>query len=380
MKKYPTLYSRTSTGAVQTWYMEQDGNKYRSVSGQLDGQKTESGWQFAAIKNDGKANSTTPEQQATKEVEAKYKKKKKTGYTDDVNEIDNIGYIEPMLAKQFTDYQDSIVYPVAVENKLNGICCIRQAKGGFSRKGEQFFCIDHILRVTEALFDVFPDAVLHGELFNYELKNRLNKIASLVSVNRKPESITPADLAESEKTIKFYVYDGYGFNGITEKTPFAKRKEALKEILKGVKYVEVLDYRIANSLKEVEAELKATRQRQEEGIMVKLLNGIYEHKRSKNILKHKNFFDVEFEVVGFEEGTGNWAGCAKGVVCKLHKPTPDGKTTFTSNIRGTQEELRELWENGKKHTGKMATVEYQELSEYGVPLIPYTQLPFRDYE
>ena len=32
-KVWPTLYARTSTGAVQVWWVEQEGNKYHSVSG-----------------------------------------------------------------------------------------------------------------------------------------------------------------------------------------------------------------------------------------------------------------------------------------------------------------------------------------------------------
>ncbi len=80
-------------------------------------------------------------------------------------------------------------------------------------------------------------------------------------------------------------------------------------------------------------------------------------------------------------GTGNWNGCCKGVICQLKIKTPDGKSTFVSNIRGTQAELKDLWDNQKKYLGKLCTVRFQEKSEYGVPLIPYTELPFfRDYE
>jgi len=35
--KSATLYSRTSTGAIQTWAIETDGARYRTIYGQLDG-------------------------------------------------------------------------------------------------------------------------------------------------------------------------------------------------------------------------------------------------------------------------------------------------------------------------------------------------------
>lgn len=380
MKQFPILYSRTVTGAIQTWFAETEGGKYRTINGQEPGQKTISEWSICFCKNEGKANETTAEEQAEKEVQSLYKKKLKTGYFEKIEDIDNFQYIQPMLAKKFTDYQDDISYPVAIEPKLNGVCCIREKRGGFSRKGEKFFCIEHILKETEFLFQQFPGLVLHGELFNFEYKNLLNRITSLVSVNRKEKDVSEIDREESKRIIKLYVYDGYGANGVDEETPFKDRKKMLKSILQGLNTVKVLDYCLAHSLSDVEAALKKTRERKEEGIMIKLLHGKYEHKRSKSILKLKNFIDEEFEIVGFVEGTGNWTGCVKKVTCRLKVKTLDGRDTFESNIRGTMQELATLLKEQSKHVGKLATVTYQEKSEYGVPLIAYTSLPFRDYE
>lgn len=74
MKKlFTNLYSRDSIGNIRIWYMEQDGNKYRTISGLLDGEKVASEWTVAFSKNEGKKNATTAVEQATKEIEAKYK-------------------------------------------------------------------------------------------------------------------------------------------------------------------------------------------------------------------------------------------------------------------------------------------------------------------
>ena len=44
MKLLPTLFSRTSTGAIQQWTVQIDGNKFRVESGQTDGKKVLSEW------------------------------------------------------------------------------------------------------------------------------------------------------------------------------------------------------------------------------------------------------------------------------------------------------------------------------------------------
>lgn len=379
-KIYETLYKRTVTGKIQEWTIIATPEGFYVKEGIVGGKITETKVNRCEPKNIGKSNETDSKSQAILEAQAKFDKKLKTGYKLNIKDIDNNSYIPPMKAKKFRDYEKNIKYPVAIEDKLNGICCTVDKRGGLSYKGEQFYCIKHILNAATPLIEKYPDIYLHGELFNYEYRNLLNRIASLVSVNRKEKDISPEDELESEKIVKLYVYDFYGAEGVTKDTDYINRKKVLKDLLKNNKYIIYLDYKLANSLDDVEKALKETKESKWEGIMVKLLNGKYSHKRSKDILKLKNWSDEEFKIIGFEMGAGNWEGCCKGVVCELNKPATNGETTFTSNIRGTQEELTGLWDNQKEHLGKFCTVDFQEKSEFGIPLIPYTQLPFRDYE
>ena len=55
----------------------------------------------------------------------------------------------------------------------------------------------------------------------------------------------------------------------------------------------------------------------------------YENKRSKNLLKRKEFKDAEYLVVGMEEGDGNRTGTAKHLICKDEK-----RGKGLSNIKG----------------------------------------------
>lgn len=377
---FKTLYARTNTGAIQQWRVEVGENFYTTTYGQKDGQLVTTDPSLCLGKNIGKANETSPAQQAVKEAQALYKKKLKEGYKESIDSIDDEWFFEPQLAKQFGDYKDSVVYPLALEDKLNGIRCVITRKGAFSRKGEEFHCLDHIKDELKRLFEANPNLILDGELYNPSLKNELNKIASLVSVNRKPEDVSEDDKQRAREIVQFHVYDGFGAERVLRDSPFQERKSFLHLLIQDFNGIKFHDYRLVNNYEEILAEMKKVRAEKREGVMLKVLDAPYQNKRSKNMLKLKVFYDDEFEVLGFCEGTGNWAGKVKKVVCKLKTPATNGKTDFESNIRGSMEVLASLWLDKDKHVGKIVTVEYQELSPYGVPLIPYCEPMFRDYE
>ena len=78
------LYKRNVNGSTQVWWQEQDGGRYRTHSGQLDGKITVSEWTQATPKNVGRANETSSEEQAQVEIEAAYVLKRKKGYRDEL--------------------------------------------------------------------------------------------------------------------------------------------------------------------------------------------------------------------------------------------------------------------------------------------------------
>jgi DNA ligase-1 len=99
-----------------------------------------------------------------------------------------------------------------------------------------------------------------------------------------------------------------------------------------------------------------------EGQMVRQ-NNKYECKRSKGLLKRKEFITDEFDVVSVEEGQGAWTGYAKKFVLELS----DGRT-FSSGVRGSQAQLKALLE--AKQKPNWATCRFFELSNDGVPRFP----------
>jgi DNA ligase-1 len=110
-----------------------------------------------------------------------------------------------------------------------------------------------------------------------------------------------------------------------------------------------------------------------EGQMIRI-DAPYENKRSPKLLKRKEFVDEEYEILGYDEGTGNREGTVKHFKFK----NKDGRK-FNSNVKGTFEYMAELLERGDELVGKMATVKYFNLTPDGVPRFPYV-IAIRDYE
>ena len=110
-----------------------------------------------------------------------------------------------------------------------------------------------------------------------------------------------------------------------------------------------------------------------EGQMIRS-NEPYENKRSKTLLKRKDFQDREYTVLGWREGVGNRAG----TIGHLSFETEDG-VSFNSNVKGCFEYLASLLKQADNLVGKQATIKFFQLTPDGVPRFPYV-IAIRDYE
>jgi DNA ligase 1 len=386
MIKYPTLYSRTATGAVQVWFMEREGNSYRSTSGQIDGAKVVSEWTQAFGKNIGKANATTDEQQADAEVMSKYKKQIKSGgYWENISDIDKQKFFQVMLAKKLADYINKIDWSkgVAVQIKYNGERVHINSKGAWSRKGELQMCIPHIINALQPFFAKFPDAVLDGEGFNYDRRERLNEIRSLMG-KKKP---TVEDLKLSKDLIRFYCYDGFGFppgrgdNCTTSMDGYLLRKRAIDNAF----FAPCFADRYARIICEVptwivhsKAELDKLYEKfladNQEGAIIRILGQPYENKRSKYLLKYKPVDDEEFKIVSVQEGVGKFAGRVATFTCENLDGSPfaDGETSFNATFKGEEVDAIKAWKSGEAQAmvGKIATILFNGRTGYGKPNYP----------
>jgi hypothetical protein len=94
-----------------------DGPNYWTVYGQQGGKKITAEPTLCVSKNEGRANVTTPEEQAEFEANAKWiAQKEKHHYVEDVNTIEDETFFKVMLAKNYTDYKDTVKFPAILRH------------------------------------------------------------------------------------------------------------------------------------------------------------------------------------------------------------------------------------------------------------------------
>lgn len=354
--KHPTLYTKDEHGNVRIWYMETEGHLYRTVSGVEGGSMVKSGWVTARAKNVGRANASTPEEQALFEVESNYTKKKERKYSEHREDATTTNILVPMLANSWKDLKPdkrlTLVKSCWAQPKLDGIRCLVGKDFMLSRNGKPIVSSPHILRSLSSVFERYPKYILDGELYNHDFHDDFNTISSLVG-QKKP---TSEDHKRSEELVQFHVYD-------VAYTPwkFEERSDWIfnQNFPECVKVVNT-DY--INSLDRLNEVYAQYLELNYEGQMIRL-DDYYEYKRSKNLIKRKEFVDAEYPVVEIKPGKGHWSECAKSVVC-LNRD----KTTFSAGIKGSMEFTKSLLL--KAHNGqapKTCTIRSPNLTPDGVP-------------
>lgn len=351
---FATIYKKTNTGKTQQWTIEVEGNKYRTISGQTDGKKTTSEWTVVYGKNEGKANGTTNEEQAIKEAEAKHKQKLEHGYFENLEDIHQKQYFEPMLAKDWKEEKAKAKYPLFSQPKLDGIRCIAKADGMWTRNGKPILSAPHIYEALKPLFEANPNLIFDGELYCDKLANDFNKIVSLV----KKSKPTPEDLKESAEVIQYHIYDLPSDTG-----NFMQRNLSLQFMELPQCCVKVVTH-VVNNEDEVMQYYGEYVEQGYEGQMLRV-DSKYENKRSKSLMKHKSFIDEEYTILEVHEGEGNKSGMVGYMVFER-----EGQR-FKSNVKCNFEQGAEILKNKDKYIGKQATVKYFNLTPAGIPRFPY---------
>lgn len=376
-----TMYSKTLFGLDQnkrlrSWTIEVEGNRYRSISGLVDGEKVTSEWSEAFGKNLGKVNATTDEEQAQKTAERLIQIRRELGYHDTPEEAaKGKSYFQPMLAGKWDAVKSKVKYPVLVQSKLDGIRLVLTKEGMVSRNGKPILSAPHIheAALKSGIFDAYPDLILDGELYCHDLNQDFNRIISLVRKS-KP---TAEDLAESAKYIQFWCYDVPSCPENNYKRDLF-REELFEQFLdrEDIKHnFQYVESHLATSEAEVDELLEQCLKEGYEGAIIRMLDGLYENRRSKNLLKYKKFTDEEFRIIRVEEGRGNLAGKAGRIVVDV-----DG-VKVAAGLKFSHEDAEEIWQNRDSYIGKTCTVRYFNRTEDGSLRFPKAVAIAReDYE
>jgi len=307
---------------------------------------------MSEAKNVGRSNATTPKEQAQDEAHSEWTKKADKEYFADIADIDSYELFKPMLAHDFTKTPVEVGY---TQPKLDGIRCVVDKHGMHTRGGKPINSCPHIWDSLKHIIEANPNVVLDGELYNHELKADFQKIVSLV----RKVKCRPEEIAEAAQLVEYHIYDMCDKDN--KDMLFLDRSNWLAENVTGNMIV-LVDTDSADNSAEIDKLYGEYTQAGYEGQMVRQ-NTAYQCKRSKSLLKRKEFVTEEFKVVEVVEGQGAWTGYAKRFVLELS----DGRQ-FGSGVRGTQAQLKALLESTEKTT--WATCRFFELSNDGVPRFP----------
>jgi len=310
--------------------------------------------------------------QAMFELESKVNKKRDEGYFDTIKEAQDTLVILPMLALDFNKRSHDVSYPAIGQRKFDGVRCMASINSDGSvslksRKGKEFPHMNHLRQQIASLKGIPDGAFLDGELYSDTLT--FQEVVGLV----RRETLKAGD-EDKLKQISYRLYDM--LDPDDRKAGFQKRHDGVKKILgsKPPKNLILTENFEINDKTDVKKYHDQFVDEGYEGIMIRNKDGEYGiNKRSKHLQKFKEFFDQEFEIVGYEEGNGN----AKGTVIWICM-TENGDL-FSAQPKGTVAERTEYFKNGDDYIGATLTVRYFEMTDEGIPRFP-KGIAIRNYE
>lgn len=353
------IFKLDSKGKIRTWQYAVEGDSWWTIAGLQDGNKVTS-----APTKCVPASQPTAEKQAIFEAKAEETKKLKRDYHTSIEGTARAKYFAPMLAEK---YDPKLVQAGdLVQPKLDGIRCIASKDGLRTRKGEVISSCPHIIEQLAPVFAKHPDLILDGELYNHDFKDNFNELASIIR-KKTPDA---EQVARAARDIEYHVYD------MVLDMDFAvealDRNAALTTFLglSGLAVV-LVPTAIVNSHDEVRKFFQACVRRGYEGAMVRSHRAGYEQKRTKALMKFKEFITEEYEISKIEEGLGNWAGYAKSIEFKMpgDRRTESGDRP-KAGIKGDQAFTKQLLARADELIGKKVTIRYFELTPAGIPRFP----------
>lgn len=361
MTTLPTLYKITSTGATQEWTISVEGSTIVKRFGQTNGKIQEARDTIAEGKNIGRANETTPAEQAALEAQSQWEKKLKgKGYVQTldaavagaVDEDFVAGGIDPMLAHSFAKQGHKITYPAYTQPKLDGHRCIAMVQDGvatlWTRTRKPITGVPHINAALEAAD--LENCILDGELYNHDYRDNFEALTSFI---KRPVP------KPGHEIVQYHIYD------VAIDKPFGYRRQVLDELLCLVDSpIVVVDTRSVLDEDAAMAAFDDYTVRGYEGSMLRNADSPYENKRSYGLQKVKEFQDAEYKVIEVTRGRGKMYDKAI-FVCE----TADGQP-FRAKMKGSLDSLRQYVDDPSLALGRLLTVQYQNLTADGIPRFP----------
>lgn len=343
-----TLYGKDSKGGFKEWHVSVVDDEIHVTHGKLGG-KMQTKVTKCVGKNVGKANETTPEEQALLEAESKYKKQLDKLYRPTVEELESVGNNLPMLAHDYTKVGYRMEYPLYASPKLDGVrCLVRITSSSItftSRGGKEYIVPRHISEELSKIHLEGPELILDGELYLHGMS--LQNIVSAVKNKDNPDHYR----------MQFHVFD------IPSELPWEERYYQLLALEQFFSFDSCIQFVHCTKVEDEEQAREHLQKYMDygfEGLMLRSISGAYTfNHRSSDLMKWKEFQDIEAKAIDCRIDK-----LGEGVLlCRL----PVG-IEFECKMRGTH--ATRLYEEQRKLIGKWITVRFQQYTDAGVPQFP----------
>lgn len=248
-------------------------------------------------------------------------------------------------------------YPIIIQPKLDGDRAVAKKINGewklFSSTGIERVSVPHIIK---ALNELPPDVtILDGELYNHGMTH--DDIRSIVS--------RTANLHPDHGLVEYHIFD-VPIPGYSQSTRILTELDTIRWDF-GYPLIWV-EHEIATDSTLIEDYLTFFTRKGYEGIILRNMDGLYEMKRSTNMMKWKPRKKDSYRIVGYEEEHDIYdkpKGTLGALICEK-----DGERFKVGS--GFDRLDREIfWTVRDKLIGKWVEIWYKELSgKRGVPREP----------
>lgn len=212
-------------------------------------------------------------------------------------------------------------------------------------------------------FNEFPEDaccnMIDGELIAYDKHgNKIPRKKSNGIITKATRGTLTYEDAQKLRFVAWDIVDRDNFkNQEMQMTPCLTRYENVKRLLEGYSdIIEIAECRIINSYEEALAYFNECVDNGEEGIILKNMDGVWELKRSNNLVKMKSEFTADLVIVGLNPGkeTGN----RKGFLGSFALETADGLLRVNCGSGLSLAQTVEYWDENL--IGKIVEVKYNE--------------------
>ena len=331
------LYGLDKSGKYKVWSIWTEGPELYIMHGAENG-KMQAKCEIVQGKNIGRANETTPEQQAELEAESRYKKQLDKGYRPTKEELTELPLL-PMLAADYLKQGHRIKYPCFGSPKMDGVRCLairHEDHVELKSRGGKEYCVPHVQAQLLTIMRA-------GDIWDGELYIHGKFLEEIVSAVKKWNDNTP--------DVEFIIFDmvkdeSYEHRLISMQ---ALRRHTLSCI--EAPSIDVLEFCELQDDAHMKQKHKEYVGRGYEGCMLRNFDGKYESgKRSADLQKYKQMVEDDFQITGvLEDKNGN-------AVFEVYDRT--ARTSFTV-VGGSFESRQYALKNPGEFIGKWANIAFQ---------------------